>query len=286
MNSIKKIEVGDFPIGLTEIPEPPKTLYIRGTLPKAGSLYLTIVGSRKYTSYGRDACEMLIRGMQGYPVIVVSGLALGIDTIAHKTAMSVGLKTIAFPGSGLSNKFLYPSSNRNLADSIIEHGGCLLSEFPPEQAAAMWTFPRRNRLMAGIAKAVLIIEAEDKSGTRITARLATEYNRDVLVIPGSIFSQMSKGTNSLLRLGATPITSSKELLEALGFSGEPSKDASRELDACSSEEREILEILREPISKDSLLRKISKPTSETNALLSVLEIKGLIKEEMGEIRRI
>ncbi len=286
MDSIKKIEARDFPIGLTEIPEPPKTLYIRGSLPPTGSIYLTIVGSRKYTTYGRDACEMLIAGMQGYPIVIVSGLALGIDTIAHKSAMKAGLKTVAFPGSGLSNKFLYPSSNRNLADTIIEHGGCLLSELEPEQPAAMWTFPRRNRLMAGIARAVLIIEAEDKSGTRITARLATEYNRDVLVIPGSIFSQMSKGTNSLLRLGATPITNPKELLEALGFTSDENKAVDRDLSDCSDEERSILDLIREPIPRDELVRALARPISETNALLSVLEIKGLIKEEMGEIRRV
>ncbi|QQR76428.1 DNA-protecting protein DprA [Candidatus Nomurabacteria bacterium] len=286
MENIEELKKEDFPFGLNEIPEPPKKIYIKGKLPPIGSIYLTIVGSRKYTSYGRDACEMLIEGLRGYPIVIVSGLALGIDTIAHKAAMRAGLKTVAFPGSGLSNKNLYPYSNRGLADSIITQGGCLVSEFEPEQSAAIWTFPRRNRLMAGISKAVLIIEAEEKSGTRITARLATEYNRDVLVVPGSIFSPVSKGTNSLIRLGATPITNSNELLEALGFSVEKKEDINRELEDCSQDEKIILEFLSEPKARDEVLRTIDKSVTEINSILSVLEIKGLIKEEFGEIIRI
>lgn len=286
MDKIEEIKKEDFPLGLKEIPQPPKKIYIKGNLPPTGSVYMTVVGSRKYTSYGRDVCEMLIEGLKGYPVVIVSGLALGIDTIAHKAAMRSGLKTVAFPGSGLSNKTLYPSSNRGLAESIVSQGGCLISEFEPEQPAAIWTFPRRNRLMAGISKAVLIIEAEEKSGTRITARLATEYNRDVLVVPGSIFSPVSKGTNSLIRLGATPITSKDDLLEALGFSIENKETVNRELEDCSEEEKMILEFLNEPKNRDEILRTIDKPTAEINSILSVLEIKGLVKEDMGEIRRV
>ncbi len=285
MDNIEELKKEDFPFGLKEIPDPPKKIYIKGKLPPTGSIYMTVVGSRKYTSYGRDVCEMLIRGLRGYPVVIVSGLALGMDTIAHKTALETGLKTVAFPGSGLSNKNLYPYSNRGLADSIVSRGGCLISEFEPEQPAAIWTFPRRNRLMAGISKAVLIIEAEDKSGTRITARLATEYNRDVLAVPGSIFSPVSKGTNSLIRLGAIPITSQNDLLEALGFSAE-NKDVNREIENCSEDEQKILELLGEPRSRDEILRTVGRPITETNSILSVLEIKGLIKEEMGEIRRV
>ena len=285
---IKKLSKEEFPKALLEIADPPKQLFIRGKLPDEEEyVYLTVVGSRKFTSYGRDACEKLIEGLRGYPVVIVSGLALGIDSIAHKKALEVGLKTIAIPGSGLDRKVLYPATNAQLAQKIVEEGGCLLSEFEPTFRPTQWSFPQRNRLMAGISRGVLIVEAEEKSGTLITARLASEYNRDVYVVPGSIFSPNSKGTNQFLRLGATPITSSNDLLDALGFDVNQSLDNARDkqLDDLSSEQKAILELLREPMSRDELIRKIDKPISEANALLTVLEIKGLIKESLGEVRR-
>src|SRR6185369_3135136 len=154
----------------------------------------------------------------------------------------------------------------------------------PDFKATLWSFGRRNRLMAGISKATLIIEAEEKSGTMITARLTTEYNRDLLVVPGSIFSPNSKGTNRLMRAGATPITSSEDLLEALGF--ELEKDADRQfklfLDLLP-EEKVVVNLLREPSPRDDLIRAMKMPTPTANALLSIMEIKGLIKEELGEI---
>src|SRR3989344_5297892 len=158
---IKKLTSGNFPPQLLEIPQPPKELFI--------------VGSRKYTTYGKEACEKLIEGLRGYPIVIVSGLALGIDSIAHKKALDVGLTTIAFPGSGLDPKVLYPATNAHLAERIVEAGGAVISEFEPDFRATPWSFPQRNRLMAGISDAVLVIEAEQKSGTLITSRLATEY---------------------------------------------------------------------------------------------------------------
>ena len=168
---------------LLEIPEPPKQLYIEGTLPPPNTVLLAVVGSRKYSSYGREACEELIAGLAGSPISIVSGLAIGMDTIAHKAALGAGLHTIAFPGSGLDRKVLHPRSNIHLAGQIVKSGGALVSEYEPTFPAAVYTFPRRNRIMAGLVKAVLVIEAGEKSGTRITARLATEYNREVLAVP-------------------------------------------------------------------------------------------------------
>jgi len=286
-NQIKILKKKELPQALLEIPQPPTKLYIIGELPKEENLvFLCVVGSRKYTSYGRDIAEKLIEGLAGYPVVIVSGLALGIDSIAHQKAIDVGLKTIAFPGSGLKEKVIYPKSNFGLAQRIIEKGGCLLSEFEPDFEATQWSFPCRNRLMTGISRAILVIEAEQKSGTLITARMATDYNRDVLAVPGSVFSPNSVGTNRLIRQGATPITNSNELLEALGFNVTQKLFEEKNLDNCSPEEKEILEILREPISRDDITRRLGKSTSEVNTLLSIMEIKGLIKEEMGEIRMI
>ena len=276
----------EFPKALLEIPQPPKTLYLRGELPAESLIYLAVVGSRKFTSYGRDACEKLIAGLKGYPIVIISGLAMGIDAIAHKAALKNGLTTISFPGSGLDDKVLFPSVNLQLAKEILSSGGALVSEFEPDFKATQFSFPLRNRLMAGISKAVLIIEAEEKSGTLITARLATEYNRDVLAVPGSINSLSSKGTNRLIRQGATPITSPDDLLEALGFEIAKDEDKQAKLFAdCSPEEKKVLDLLREPISRDELIRQMEMPTPTAQAIISVMEIKGLIKESLGEIQQ-
>src|SRR3989339_1136369 len=282
---IEKLPREKFPKALLEIPQPPKELWIIGELPSENLIHLCVVGSRKFTSYGREACEKIIAGLKGYPIVIVSGLAMGIDAIAHKKALSVGLKVLVFPGSGLSTEAMYPKTNAKLAREIIEKGGCLISEFEPDFKATLWGFPMRNRLMAGISKAVLIIEAEERSGTLITARLTTEYNRDLLVVPGSIFSSNSNGTNRLLKQGATPVANSEDVLEALGFELPKDEDRQKKLFAdLSPEEKKIADLLREPISRDDLIRAMKMPIPTANALLSIMEIKGLIKEEMGEIR--
>ena len=273
-----------YPKALNEIPHPPKKLYVVGDVPDDSYFFLTIVGSRKYTAYGKSVCEEIINGLKGYPIVIVSGLAMGIDTLAHECAMKAGLKTIAFPGSGLSKEVLYPRSNMNLAKRIVENGGCVISEFEPDVKAARWTFPQRNRLMAGISQAVLIIEAEEKSGTLITSKLAIEYNKEVMTVPGNIFSETSKGPHMLLRLGATPVTSYKDILTSFGLE---EKDPAETIDTSDLSEYEIkvLQIVRSPKTKDDLLGELGLPIQEANTLLSILEIKGLIKEELGEFRR-
>ncbi len=282
---IKEFTKEYWPEGLEEIPEPPKKLYILGNFPDEDLIFLSIVGSRKFTSYGREVCEKLIEGLKGYPICIVSGFAMGIDSIAHKKALEVGLKTLVFPGSGLSKEAIYPKTNVKLMDEVLNKGGAFISEFEDDFKATSWSFPMRNRLMAGISKAVLIIEAEEKSGTMITARLATEYNKDVLVVPGNIFSPNSKGTNKLLKLGATPITSSIDLLEALGFDISDEKEKQQNLfEDLSTDEKKVISLLREPKERDILIKEMKMPVNEANALLSVMEIKDLIKEELGEIK--
>lgn len=275
----------DFPSLLLEIPDPPKKLYIRGKLPDKDYKYLTVVGSRKFTNYGKEVCEKLISGLRGYPIIIISGLALGIDAIAHKSALDSNLTTLAFPGSGLNPKVLYPSTNQHLGDAILKSGGALISEFEPDFRATPYSFPQRNRLMAGMSNAVLIIEAELKSGTLITSKFATEYNRDVFTVPGSIYSKNSEGPHMLLRLGATPITKSEDILEALGLRTLfPEKDIKPEYKNCSEEEMKILELVKNPLTREDLLESLKMPISKANTLISMMEIKGMIKESMGEIR--
>lgn len=283
---IREIPKSKWPQKLFEIPQAPKKLWVFGEIPEGENLkYLCVVGTRKFSSYGQDACEKIIAGLKGYPIVIVSGFALGIDTIAHKSAMNAGLPTMVFPGSGLSPNSMYPKTNVKLMEQVVNSGGCFVSEFEPDFKAERWAFPMRNRLMAGVSDAVLIIEGQEKSGTLITARLAVEYNRDVLAIPGSIFAPNSKGPNKLIRQGATPITTPEDVLEALGFEKPTDEEKQRALfEDLSPEEEKILSLLREPMPRDEIFRKIKMPVGTINSLLSIMEIKGIIKEELGEIR--
>lgn len=284
LSKLRVLKGKDIPESLHEIPQPPTKLYIAGKLPPPGTVCLAVVGSRKCTTYGKDAVRKLISGLKGYSIAIVSGLAVGIDSLSHEAALDAGLLAVGFPGSGLSPEVLFPQTSLGLAERIIEKGGCLISEFEPDFKAQYYTFPMRNRLVAGISKAALIIEAEEKSGTLITARMALDYNREVLAVPGAINSPTSKGTNKLIKNGATPITSSDDILEALGFKiDKESKQESLFADALPAE-KEVLKLLREPQLRDDLIRLMKRSTADANALLSVMEIKGLIKEEMGEIR--
>ncbi|HEY4489984.1 MAG TPA: DNA-processing protein DprA [Candidatus Paceibacterota bacterium] len=285
--SIRDLKLEEFPPLLKEIPDPPKKLFLAGSLPKEENKILCIVGSRKYTQYGKEICEKLISEIKGYPITIVSGLALGTDSIAHKAAMKNGLQTVALPGSGLNSKNLYPSSHLPLAEEIIENGGGLLSEFDPDFKATLWSFPQRNRIMAGISHAVLIIEAEIKSGTLITSRLATEYNRDVMTVPGSIFSKNSEGPHMLIKLGATPVTSGEDILKVLNIETSITKnnqsfDISNEM--LSEDEKKIVELLHNPVTRDDLIRQSGMPASKINMIITAMEIKGIITESVGEIR--
>ncbi|MBI5126442.1 MAG: DNA-protecting protein DprA [Candidatus Taylorbacteria bacterium] len=213
----RTIKPSDFHSHFSEMADPPKNLWIAGDIPPKDYKMLCVVGARSYSAYGHEVCTSLINGLEGYPICIVSGLALGIDTIAHEAALEASLPTVAFPGSGLEQKVLYPVRNRGLAERIIENKGCLISEFPPDLAAQEWTFPKRNRLMAGCADLVLIIEGGQRSGTNITARLALDYNRTIGAVPGSIFSPLSYTPHELLREGAFPITSSHDILNLLNI---------------------------------------------------------------------
>lgn len=283
-SSIRKLDRKDFPRRLLEIPDCPEKLYIRGQLPPEEYKWLCVVGSRKYSEYGRQAVKKMIGGLRGYPVVIVSGLALGIDSIAHRAALEAGLLTVAVPGSGLDLKVLYPASHQQLAEKIVAAGGALLSEFEPAFQATAYSFPQRNRIMAGLSDAALIAEAELKSGTLITAKFAADYNRDVLTIPGSIFSQTAAGPHMLIRLGAAPITSSAELLDALGFELKTkNSQLTTAYNDCSPDELKIIALLQTPLPRDELIRAIGMNARDANILLSMMELKGLIKEMMGEI---
>ena len=284
-SDLRKLTKKDFPPLLNEIPDPPQQLYVRGELPSYDLKWLAVVGSRALTPYGKQACEYLIEGLRGYPIVIVSGLAYGTDAHAHKVALHTGLPCVAVPGSGLNYDVMYPKANVGLAKEIIKAGGAHLSEFEPDMKATDYTFPQRNRIMVGLTHATLVIEAKERSGSLITARLATEYNRELLVVPGSIFSATSKGTHQFLKLGATPATEPADILKALGIEPAAKSDlASMAKSDLAANEIRVLEIIASPCSRDELLTNLALPISEANILLSTMEIKGLIKEELGVVR--
>jgi len=282
---IHELSPEEYPELLSEIPEPPKQLRLWGKLPNPDNKFLAVVGSRKFTSYGREMCESLISGLAEEPITIVSGLALGIDSIAHRAAIRTGLQTIAIPGSGLDRTVLHPHSHVQLAEEIVEEGGGLISEYDDTMPSGAWAFPRRNRIMAGMCQATIVIEAEKKSGTLITSRLATEYNREVGAIPGPANSPTSDGPHMLIRLGAALIRNHDDVLELLGL---PRGDANQKLvnvEDLSSYEKTLIKILEKPCTRDELIRRSKLDTDIASATLSLLEIKGLISEEMGEVRK-
>jgi DNA processing protein len=270
-------EVSDayFPSLLREIPQPPKSLNFRGNLPPAQIHLLSVVGSRKYTSYGKQVVDELIGGLRGYPVGIVSGLALGIDSLAHEAALSNNLYTLAIPGGGLGDDVIYPATHKRLAFRILEAGGGLLSEYAQDFRATEWSFPQRNRLVAGISRATLLIEAAEKSGTLITARMATDYNRELLVVPGSIFSNTSAGVHQFLKLGATPVTCSKDILDVLGIEEKVAGETSPR-QALSEAEAKVITILTEPRHRDELIRLLNMDISKAAQLLMMMELQGYV----------
>ncbi len=275
----------DFPELLKEINDPPARLRYEGALPKEGNKLLAVVGARKYSSYGREVCETIISGLSDSPITIVSGLALGIDSIAHRAAIRAGLQTIAIPGSGLDRKVLHPHSHVGLAEEIIENGGGLISEYDDTMPSGAWAFPRRNRIMAGMCHATLVIEAERKSGTLITSRLATEYNREVGAVPGPISSPTSDGPHMLIRLGAALVRDSNDVLELLGLKRKDETPTLADVEELSDEERIFIKLLETPCSRDELVRRSKLDISTASATLSLLEIKGLIIEELGDVRK-
>ncbi|MEK7642915.1 MAG: DNA-processing protein DprA [Patescibacteria group bacterium] len=272
-----------WPALLKELPDisPPKTLFLRGTLPPPDSLSIAIVGTRNPTSYGKDVTRDIVHALAPHHIVVVSGLALGIDGVAHRAALDEKLPTIAVLGSGIDDASIYPREHLELAHRIIQERGALISEYEEGSKAARWTFPRRNRIIAGVAHATIVVEANEKSGARITARLASEYSRDVYAVPGSIYQARSRGTNALIKEGATPIVSMEQLIEDLGLIA-PHQDLPTQFSIEFSEiETTILRTLDEPRTLDELIRIVQRDAREVMSAVTKLEIRGIIKEIGG-----
>lgn len=281
-----------YPAILKEIPAPPYVLYYKGRLNSEASNRLAVVGSRKFSAYGEKIISELLPEIVKSEITIISGLALGIDALAHQQTLNSNGLTWAVLGSGLDSKNFYPSANRQLAQEIINSGGALISEFPPGTPPYKQNFPQRNRIIAGLAQATIVIEAKYKSGALITADYALEENREVLTVPGNIFAEFSAGPNKLIKFGAKPITGAQDILEIYGLDNKSAiqkesgrKQAFRQLSFFPNNEAEALiyGLLKkvseraEYISADEIIRATKLDSSVVNSTLSILELQGVAK---------
>lgn len=273
----------EYPSLLKEIPDNPPLIYMKGDINCLNYPLIAIVGSRKLTSYGKQAAYGFSRDLAKMDVCVVSGLAFGIDACAHNGALDAKGKTIAVLGNGLDDASISPRSNFNLAQDILNNGGLLISEFPIHTQANKGTFPARNRIMAGLSSGTLVIEAAEKSGSLITANLALDYNREVFSVPGSIFSPQSTGTNLLIKRGAKMACSVNDIIEELRldyYKKETFKPTAIEL---SENEKVIYKNLNHESIHIDIITKLTKlDTSTVSSTIAILEIKGLIKNVGGQ----
>ena len=269
-----------YPARLREIDDAPPVIYVRGELTADDEWSVAIVGTRRATAYGRQAAGELARGLAANRVTVVSGLARGIDTVAHRAALEAGGRTIAVMASGLD--IVYPPENAKLAEEIAERAA-LVTDYPLGTNPRAEYFPRRNRIMSGLALGVLIAEGDYKSGAMITARFAVEQNREVFAIPGSIFSPQSRGPLSLIKDGATPVAAADDVLEALNLTMIGAQmDFGRAAPAASAEEQTLMAALsREPRHVDEIVRGSGLAAATVSGTLALLELKGLVREVGG-----
>jgi DNA processing protein len=259
-----------YPALLNQLHSPPSGLFIRGAL--AGGPALAVVGTRKATPYGRQAVGMLIPPLARAGVVIVSGLAYGIDAFAHEAALAAGGRTVAVIGSGVDDGAIYPRGHVDLARRIVSGGGAVMSEYPPGTAPFKSHFPERNRIVAALSQAVLVIEAPRKSGAMITARLALEIGREVLAVPGAITSENSWGPNRLIRDGAMPVNCPEDVAAALGLTFEATA-----ADARPSSDPELVSSLKNgPLTVDELVLRLRVPVAEITARLTRLEMEDRV----------
>jgi DNA processing protein len=270
---------GDYPEQLRTISDPPPALFVRGTLP-AGSQYVAIVGTRRASSYGRTVAARLAAGMARAGVVVVSGLARGVDAAAHRGALEAGGRTVAVLGCGPD--VVYPREHAALRDEIVA-SGALVTEFPPGTPPEPWHFPVRNRIISGLSRAVVVVEAGEKSGALITADLALEQGRDVLAVPGHITSPLSRGPNRLIKQGARLVEGPEDVLDELGIGtivcGPELGTAAPRL--APDEERLYGLLGPEPVPLDVLVARSGLPPQAAAAALVYLEMKGLVRRLPG-----
>lgn len=278
-NNIKIVlaEDDNYPTLLKEIYNPPWIIYYRGDLPSNNDFLLAVVGTRKFSAYGQHITQTLIYELAEQGLTIVSGLALGIDSLAHNTTLNAKGKTIGVLGCGIEATNIYPISNRYLAEKIIANQGCILSEHPTGTPPLKHHFPRRNRIISGLSLGTLVIEAPAKSGALITAQFALEQNREVLAVPGNITSPNASGVNNLIKMGAQLITSASDVLEVFNLQKATEYLAASALVPEGDEEAKIITLLKnESLHVDELVRATGLSIQIISATLTLMEMKGKV----------
>ena len=283
MEEIKEINIEDknYPKLLKKIKNPPKILYYRGKIEPEENCF-AVVGTRRYSYYGKQMALEIAGGLAEAEVIIVSGLAPGIDTFSHSAAVERNKRTIAVLGTGVDTESIYPKSNLKLAERILETGGCLISEYPPGTPGSKITFPQRNRIISGLSFGVLVVEAKAKSGALITASWARKQQRLVFAVPGPIHSLNSKGPHILIKKGAKLTESADDILRELKL---PQKTTGILFtEGKNADESLILNALKEEILYiDKIIEETKMPASRVASALAILEIEGKIRNLGGNL---
>ncbi|HEX2905619.1 MAG TPA: DNA-processing protein DprA [Phototrophicaceae bacterium] len=267
----------EYPAPLKTLPDAPAVLYVRGRLTPDDERALSVVGTRRATSYGRDAAYSFAKQLAAQDITIISGLAHGIDSAAHRGALDGGGRTLAVLGCGIDR--IYPADNQKLATDILRHGA-IISEFPIGTPPEAHNFPRRNRIISGLSLGVLVVEAPEKSGALITTTMAAEQGREVFAIPGNIFNPMSSGTNRLIQDGAKLVMTVEDILEELNIvhtAVQTSKVTERIIPANDIESRLLEHLGADPIHVDDLTRLSGLPVATVSSTLTILELKGLAR---------
>ena len=274
----KKITIQnkEYPEALKEIHDPPKELYINGEITPKDKTAIAIVGTRKYSQYGKQVALDISGELAKLGITIVSGLAKGIDTFAHQAALENKGRTIAVLGTGIDKDSFFPSCNYRLGEKISQYGA-VISEYPPGTRGTQFTFPQRNRIVSGLSLGVVVIEAPEKSGALITAALALEQNREVFAVPGPIYEENSKGTNQLIKLGAKPVTCVEDILEELNLL-HLLKTERKKIEPETKEEEIIFSVLSlKPTHIDEIIKRSGLPTPIVNSTLMMLELKKAVR---------
>jgi len=265
-----------YPQRLKEIEQPPPVLYLRGELMPEDTWAVAIVGTRRVTPYGRQVTEEVASFLAANGITVVSGLARGVDAIAHNAALRAGGRTLAVLGSGVDR--IYPPENRALAEQIFEHGA-VLSDYAPGTPPESSNFPPRNRIISGLSMAVVVIEAGETSGALITAGFAAEQGREIFAVPGNILAPQSKGTNKLIQQGALPLLSVDDVMQALNLTRVGQHKAARKaLPADEIEAKLLTAIGEEPLHVDEIRNQTGLPVEKVSATLVMMELKGMVRQ--------
>lgn len=272
-------EDDNYPGRLREIEQPPPVLYVRGEYLPDDLFAVAIVGTRRVTAYGRQITEELASFLAANGITVISGLARGVDAIAHQTTLKAGGRTIAVLGSGVDK--IYPPEHRGLAERMTGRGA-VISDYAPGTPPDASNFPPRNRIISGLSLAVVVVEAGETSGALITAEFAAEQGREVFAVPGSILAPQSKGTNKLIQRGALPLLSMNDLMQALDLTRMGEQKAARKLIPADETEARLMNVLgSEPLHVDEIRNQAELPIEKVSATLALMELKGMVRQVGG-----